>query len=123
MDRKIKKMIISLYNSVESLKIIAGVAVFFVWVVRYENIKREFIEFQLPTWLRDLVGILKISFAAMLQFPNLELVKIGALGITLLMIAAVITHVRLKSQFRRYIASVAMLSISVLILYYTIMIT
>ena len=116
-------MIVTFHDSVESLKIIAGVAIFFVWVVRYENIKKEFVEFQLPTWLRDLVGILKVSFAAMLQFPNLELVKIGALGITLLMIAAVITHVRLKSQFRRYIASVAMLSISVLILYYTIMIT
>ena len=116
-------MIISLYNYVESLKIIAGVAVFFVWVVRYENIKREFIEFQLPTWLRDLVGILKISFAAMLQLPNLEVVKIGALGITLLMIAAVITHIRLNSPFRRYIASVAMLSISMLILYHTIIIT
>ena len=101
---------------VDALKIISSVAIFFVWVVRYDNIKKEFIEYNLPTWVRDLVGILKISFAAMLQFSNEELVKIGALGISVLMFGAVVTHLRLKSNFRRYIASVAMLSISVFIL-------
>ena len=110
----------NLVNIVEALKIISSVAIFFVWVVRYDNIKKEFIEYNLPTWVRDLVGILKISFAAMLQFSNEELVKIGAFGISILMCAAVITHLRLKSDFRRYIASVAMLSISCFILYYTI---
>ena len=106
----------NLVNTVEALKIISSVAIFFVWVVRYDNIKKEFIEYNLPTWVRDLVGILKISFAAMLQFSNEELVKIGALGISVLMFGAVVTHLRLKSNFRRYIASVAMLSISVFIL-------
>ena len=106
----------NLVNLVEALKIISSVAIFFVWVVRYDNIKKEFIEYNLPTWVRDLVGILKISFAAMLQFSNEEVVKIGALGISVLMLGAVITHLRLKSNFRRYIASVAMLSISVFIL-------
>jgi len=111
-------MIFNLDNIIEALKIISGVAIFFVWVVRYDNIKKEFNEYQLPTWLRDLVGILKISFAVMLQFPNQQLVVIGALGITCMMIAAVMTHVRLKSPFRKYIASVAMLTISSLILYH-----
>ena len=54
-------MIFNLDNIIEALKIISGVAIFFVWVVRYDNIKKEFNEYQLPTWLRDLVGILKIS--------------------------------------------------------------
>ncbi len=107
-------------NIVDALKIISSVAIFFVWVVRYDNIKKEFIEYNLPTWVRDLVGILKISFATMLQFSNEEIVKIGALGISILMCAAVVTHLRLKSDFRRYIASVAMLLISVFILFYTI---
>ena len=57
---------------VDALKIIVGVAVFFVWVVRYDNIKKEFIYYNLPNWLRDLVGILKISFAIMLQFQILN---------------------------------------------------
>ena len=105
-----------LVNIVEALKIISSVAIFFVWVVRYDNIKKEFVEYNLPSWVRDLVGILKLSFATMLQFSNQEIVKIGALGICALMLGAVVTHLRLKSNFRRYIASVAMLSISVFIL-------
>ena len=70
---------------IDSLKIIASVAVFFVWVVRYDNIKKEFIEYGLPNWLRDLVGILKISFAIMLQFQNEQLIMIGSVGIVILM--------------------------------------
>ena len=107
----------NLINIVEALKIISSVAIFFVWVVRYDNIKKEFVEYNLPSWVRDLVGILKLSFAVMLQFTNEEVVKIGALGISVLMFGAVVTHLRLKSNFRRYIASVAMLSISVFILF------
>ena len=105
-----------LVNIVQALKVISSVAIFFVWVVRYDNIRKEFVEYNLPSWVRDLVGILKLSFAMMLQFSNEEVVKIGALGISVLMLGAVVTHLRLKSNFRRYIASVAMLSISVFIL-------
>ena len=110
-------MNIELVNIIEALKIVAGVAVFFVWVVRYENIKKEFINYNLPKWMRDLVGILKLSFGAMLQFSNTGIVQLGALGITILMSAAVVTHIRLKSRFRHYIASVAMLTISLIILF------
>ena len=106
-------------NTIEALKVISGVAIFFVWVVRYDNIKREFEEYRLPTWLRDFTGILKISSACMLQFSNNEVVILGALGIIFLMTAAVITHVRLKSNFRTYIASVVMLLMSILILYFS----
>ena len=106
-------------NIIEALKVISGVAIFFVWVVRYDNIKREFEEYRLPSWLRDFTGILKISFACMLQFSNNEVVVLGALGISFLMTAAVITHVRLKSNFRTYIASVVMLLMSILILYFS----
>ena len=106
-------------NIIEALKVISGVAIFFVWVVRYDNIKREFEEYRLPSWLRDFTGILKISFACMLQFSNNEVVVLGALGISFLMTAAVITHVRLKSNFRSYIASVVMLLMSILILYFS----
>ena len=109
-------MNIAIENIIEALMVIAGVAVFFVWVVRYENIKKEFVHYNLPRWLRDLVGILKLSFGAMLQFSNTGIVQLGALGFTILMSAAVVPHIRLKSSFREYIASVAMLAISLIIL-------
>jgi hypothetical protein len=46
------------------LQALVAAAIFFVWVVRYANIVEEFKQFGLPEWLRDLVGILKLTFAA-----------------------------------------------------------
>ena len=37
----------NLVNIVEALKIISSVAIFFVWVVRYDNIKKEFVEYKM----------------------------------------------------------------------------
>ena len=113
-------MTISLDILIELIKVISSVAIFFVWVVRYENIRKEFEDYNLPTWLRDLTGILKLSFAWMLHSSDLNIVVAGSSGITLLMLAAVVTHVRLKSTFRRYIASVTMLLLSITILYFSV---
>ena len=77
---------------VEALKIVVVAAVFFVWVVRYENIRKEFKDYNLPNWFRDLVGILKISFALMLHSNNSDVIIIGSLGITILMLGAVGVH-------------------------------
>ena len=63
-------MVFSIEVFIEALKIIAAVAVYFVWVVRYDNIKKEFSDYKLPEMFRDLVGILKISFTVMLQFDD-----------------------------------------------------
>jgi len=113
-------MTVSLDILIELIKVVSSVAIFFVWVVRYENIRKEFNEYNLPTWLRDFTGILKLSFAWMLHFSDQRIIIAGSLGITLLMLAAVATHVRLKSTFRRYIASVTMLLLSITILYFSI---
>ena len=43
-------MNIVLENIVDAFKVITGVAVFFVWVVRYENIKKEFGLFPFFLW-------------------------------------------------------------------------
>tara|TARA_Y100000739_G_scaffold213976_1_gene207393 strand:+ start:404 stop:754 length:351 start_codon:yes stop_codon:yes gene_type:complete len=104
---------------IDALKIIAGVAVFFVWVVRYDNIKKEFVDYNLPSWLRDFVGILKISFAIMLQFQNPQLIMIGSIGIVLLMSGAVVTHLRIKSNLRNILPSITMLVIGLIILWYS----
>ena len=113
-------MTVSLDILIELIKVVSSVAIFFVWVVRYENIRKEFDDYNLPTWLRDLTGILKLSFAWMLHLSDPRLVVAGSSGITLLMLAAVVTHIRLKSTFRRYIASVTMLLLSITILYFSL---
>ena len=56
----------------------------------------------------------------MLHSSSKEVVMLGSLGIVFLMVGAVITHIRMKSTFRKYIASVTMLLISSFILYFTL---
>ena len=99
----------------ELLCILVFGSIIFVWGVRYSNIKDEFKHFNLPTWLRDLVGIFKFAFAIMLLNDSLEIVHFGAIGIAVLMIAALLTHIRLKSSFPRMLPSAALLFACLLI--------
>lgn len=108
---------------IEAIKIIITVSVFFVWFVRYRNIKREFVKYGYPRWFRDLVGILKISFSIMLHSSINSIVVIGSLGISILMIGAFFTHMKINNPFREYIASLVMLTISTMVLYFTLYVT
>lgn len=96
-------------NILEATKIIISVSIFFVWVVRYSNIIEEFKHYQLPAWLRDLVGILKLSFAFMLQSSKTDLVMLGSAGIAVLMLAAVLTHLRVKNPLTKAIPALSLL--------------
>ena len=99
------------------LSILVFASIIFVWGVRYNNIKDEFKHFNLPTWVRDMVGIFKFSFAIMLFNDNLEVVRIGALGIAVLMIAALFTHIRLKSATPKMLPSFFLLCTCLAIAY------
>lgn len=101
----------------ELLCILVFGSIIFVWGVRYHNIKDEFKHFNLPKWLRDLVGIFKFSFAIMLLNDDLVIVCLGALGIAVLMIAALITHIRLKSEPFRMLPSFSLLCACLAIAY------
>ncbi len=102
-----------------SMKILVATSIFFVWVVRYDNILSEFKEFGLPDWLRDLTGILKMTFAAMLLFGPLDnsLNLIGSIGIAGLMVCAQATHFRTGTKSFRRLPSLALLAISLFIFY------
>ena len=102
-----------------ALKILVATSIYFVWVVRYDNILKEFKEFGLPDWLRDLTGILKMTFAAMLLFGTLDptLNIIGSLGIAGLMICAQATHFRCGTPAFRRLPSLILLASSLVILY------
>ena len=78
------------------LKISVLVSVLFVWVIRYDNIIKEFKEYELPDWLRDFVGILKIICVVLINSSNTEQVKLGALVLAFLMGSAMFTHIRVK---------------------------
>ena len=101
-------------------KVFLSVSLFYVWVVRYENIKKEFLDYKLPSWLRDLVGILKLSFSVMILSSDKNLVWIGSMGIIVLMIGALWTHYMVKNPLRKTIPAFAVLGLCSFIVYFTL---
>ena len=101
------------------LKAIAAGSIFFVWVVRYREIIEEFKAYGLPSWLRDFVGILKLSFTFMLFSNDLKVCLLGASGIIILMVAAVITHIKVKNPFHKILPSISLIILSLFIFIYT----
>lgn len=106
---------------IEIFKIIILVSILFVWVIRYQNIIQEFKVFGYPDWLRDFIGILKISCAVMMMSSNVQLVQIGSFAIAALMISAIFTHVRIKNHFIKMLPSISLMSLSLIVFISTLM--
>ncbi len=109
---------ISIQSFILVLNALVSGSIFFVWVVRYQNIIEEFKLYKLPDWLRDFVGILKLSFALMLHSRDLFVVLLGASGIAFLMASALFTHWRVKNPFEKMIPAISLFSISSFIFYF-----
>ena len=101
-----------------ALKIIIAVALFFVWVVRYENITEEFEGYDYPYWFRDFVGILMLSFSAMIMQNRIDLTILGSLGIIVLMLGALWTHYMVKNPLQKTIPAFAVLGLCFFIVYF-----
>lgn len=101
------------------LQTFVAASIFFVWGVRYANIVEEFNQYRLPDWLRDFVGILKITFAILLLMgvgrPRAAI--LGGAGIAVLMAAAFITHLRVKNPLPKMLPSTTLLFLSLAIVY------
>ena len=108
---------ISLPLCIELLTTLIFGSIIFVWGVRYNNIKDEFKQFNLPSWLRDIVGVFKLSFAGMLLSDSMDIVRIGASGIAVLMVAALVTHIRLKSPAHKMLPSLSLLCACLAVIY------
>ena len=106
-----------MHNLTISLQTLVAASVFFVWVVRYENIVQEFKQYGLPGWLRDLVGILKMTFVLMLLIGMQRglFAVVGGIGIAILMGAAFVTHLRIKNPVFKMLPSLALLVLSLVI--------
>ena len=100
-----------------SLQALVATSIFFVWVVRYGNVVEEFKLYGLPDWLRDLVGILKLTFALMLLIgiERKPLAVAGGAGIALLMGCACFTHMRVKNSLFKMLPSLTLLVLSIAI--------
>ena len=104
----------NLANSLEILKILTLSSVIFVWFVRYENIIQEFKKYGYSDKLRDFVGILKLSSVILIQSSNPLIVKLGSTTLGILMLAAVITHIKTKNPIIEMLPSFTLMIFSIL---------
>ncbi len=105
-----------------TIKILVATSIFFVWVVRYKNIVKEFEEYGIPVWLRDLTGILKLTFGAMLLIGQHDeyITLLGALGIAALMACAQVVHFRAGTAPSRRLPSLVLMLLSGVIAYHSL---
>jgi uncharacterized membrane protein YphA (DoxX/SURF4 family) len=110
------------------IQIIIALGIFNVWVLRFgkptewrggsaTNLKEEFQTYGLPGWMVQLIGFLKLTFAACLitgiWFPALT--KPAAIGLVVLMLGAVAMHVKVKDPLKKSLPALIMLVLSVIV--------
>ena len=98
-------------------QIIVSLSVYFVWVLRYEKVKKEFKDFSYPDTLRNLVGALKISCSSLLLAGIWfkELTLFGALPMAFFMLCAQISHLRIRNPIIKFVPSLIFLIMSLFI--------
>ena len=108
-----------MHSLVVFLQVFVAASIFFVWGVRYANIVEEFKQYRLPDWLRDFVGILKVTFAIclLIGIARPRGAVLGGAGIALLMAAALVTHLRVKNPPFKMLPSATLLVLSLVIAY------
>ena len=106
-----------MHNVTISLQALVAATIFFVWVVRYDNIIQEFKQFRLPDWLRDFVGILKLTLSLLLLIgiERKEFAVAGGAGIAGLMACAFVVHLRVRNPPLKMIPCLSLLVISLVI--------
>ena len=106
-----------MHNLSVCFQALVAASVLFVWVVRYPNIIQEFKQYGLPDWLRDLVGVLKMTFALLLLIgvDRPQFAAVGGGGIALLMLAAFVTHLREKNPIFKMMPCLSLLVLATLI--------
>lgn len=103
-----------LLTLVPALKILTLAAVIFVWFVRYDNIVEEFKKYKYSPKLRDFVGILKITAVLLIQTEPTLYVQLGSAILALLMLAAFLTHLKIKNAPIEFAPSLVLMIFSVL---------
>jgi len=115
------------------LQLIIAIGLINVWLFRFNkatdyrggnatNMKEEFIAYGLPVWLMYFVGTLKVSIALMLiiSFWVEQLLLYNLIALAVLMIAAVLMHVKVKDPIKKSYPALSILFMIALIMYFTL---
>lgn len=110
-------------------QVVIALGIFNVWIIRRDrstpyrpegasNMEEEFARYGLPDWVRVVVGSTKVTLAVLLLFGVLftPLAVISATLMALLMVSAVVAHVRVGDPWRKSIPAALMLMLSALVI-------
>jgi len=110
------------------LQIVIALGIFNVWFLRFSkpsewrgnhagSMKDEFAVYGLPEWSVYLVGTLKVGFAALLLIGLFVPVvtEPAAVGLGLLMLVAVLMHIKVKDPPRRSLPAFTLLILCTLV--------
>lgn len=110
------------------IQFIIAMGIFNVWILRYgkptswrgktaQNMREEFEAYGLPGWSVGLVGFLKLFFAVLLivgiWYP--ALVNPAAIGIAILMLGAIVMHIKVKDPLKKSLPAFIMLVLSLIV--------
>ncbi len=108
-----------------AIKIVIAISIVNVWLFRFgqatqwrggqsENMKQEFEAYGLPQWSMIVVGAAKVILAftllASIHYKQLEL--IGAYGMAILMVGAIIMHLKIKDPIQKSLPAFIFLILS-----------
>ncbi|MET4141128.1 DoxX family protein [Pedobacter sp. UYP1] len=98
-------------------QLLIALSISFVWIVRFDNIVKEFKQYGIPDLVRNMVGASKIALSTLLVVgiwyePP---VVISALLMSLLMFCAQIAHFKIKNPWRKFVPSLILLILSIFV--------
>ena len=98
-------------------QVIIAVSVINVWVFRYDNIVKEFVQYGLSDLVRNVVGATKIALSTLLIVGIFydKVVLISSLSMAFLMICAQLAHISVKNPLIKYIPSLTLLLLSLFV--------
>jgi uncharacterized membrane protein YphA (DoxX/SURF4 family) len=111
------------------VQVTIALGIYNVWLLRFgkatswrggtaQNMKEEFAAYGLPPTGMYVVGFFKLTFATMLligiALPSF--VPPAALGMTLLMVGAIVMHVKVSDPLKRSLPAAIMLGLSLVVL-------
>jgi len=98
-------------NLLSLAQMVLALSVAYVWIFRYDNVVKEFRQFELNDLTRNFVGVTKIALATLLVAGiwYTSLVQIPSVLMGLFMISAQYFHFKIKNPFIKHLPSLILL--------------
>ena len=98
-------------------QVFVAVSVLIVWVLRYHNVITEFQQFGFSDIFRNFVGASKIAISTLLLTGiwYADLTLYSAIGMAAFMLAAQLSHLRVKNPFLQRLPSLGFFLMSVFV--------